>query len=132
MISSEKDNLVKIFPQKSSSTAELYQPRLNYVVSLSNNCYRFSIALDYPAALWQIDGGKLGTKLISRVMDGKWGRQTDRIEVTLNVEQSLYTRDALAKTLYARLFDFLVQVSSAVNNSTSKLNSFCQLLIFMY
>lgn len=44
-------------------------------------------------------------------MDGKWGRQTDRIEVTLNVEQALYTRNALAKALYARLFDYLVQVN---------------------
>ncbi|ODM95670.1 Unconventional myosin-If [Orchesella cincta] len=72
-------------------------------------------ALEYPAALWQIDATTLGTKLISRIMDGKWGRQTDRIEVTLNVEQALYTRNALAKALYARLFDYLVQrVNSAM------------------
>lgn len=77
-------------------------------------CMNFSycaIALEYPAALWQIDAATLGTKLISRIMDGKWGRQTDRIEVTLNVEQALYTRNALAKALYSRLFDFLVQVN---------------------
>ena len=66
--------------------------------------------LGYPAALLQIDTELLGMKLVSRVMDGKWGRQADRIEVTLGLEQALYTRDALAKALYARLFDHLVKV----------------------
>jgi len=65
----------------------------------------------YPASILQIDPDLLGTKLISRVMDGKWGRQTDRIEVTLGLEQANYTKDALAKALFARLFDFLVMVS---------------------
>lgn len=44
-------------------------------------------------------------------MDSKWGGRSESIDVTLNVEQAAYTRDALAKGLYARLFDFLVEVS---------------------
>jgi myosin-1 len=44
-------------------------------------------------------------------MDSRWGGRTESIDVTLNVEQAAYTRDALAKGLYARLFDFLVEVS---------------------
>lgn len=44
-------------------------------------------------------------------MDSKWGGRSESINVTLNVEQAAYTRDALAKGLYARLFDFLVEVS---------------------
>ena len=67
-------------------------------------------ALEYPAYLLQVDQQLLKTKLTSRTMDSKWGGQTESVEVTLNVDQAAYTRDALAKVLYARLFDFLVEV----------------------
>lgn len=45
-------------------------------------------------------------------MDSRWGGRSESITVTLNVEQAAYTRDALAKGLYARVFDFLVEVSA--------------------
>lgn len=45
-------------------------------------------------------------------MDSKWGGRSESITVTLNVEQAAYTRDALAKGLYARVFDFLVEVGA--------------------
>lgn len=44
-------------------------------------------------------------------MDSKWGGKSESINVTLNVEQACYTRDALAKALHARVFDYLVDVS---------------------
>lgn len=44
-------------------------------------------------------------------MDSKWGGKSESIHVTLNVEQACYTRDALAKALHSRVFDFLVDVS---------------------
>ena len=43
-------------------------------------------------------------------MESKWGSTTERVDVTCNVQQADQTRDALAKGLYSRLFDFLVQV----------------------
>jgi myosin heavy subunit len=43
-------------------------------------------------------------------MDSKWGGKTETIDMKLNKEQAEFTRDALAKAVYARLFDYLVQV----------------------
>jgi myosin-1 len=50
-------------------------------------------------------------KLISRKLEGKWGKQTENIDVSLNAIQAANTRDALAKALYTRLFDYLGIVS---------------------
>ncbi|CAG0905130.1 unnamed protein product, partial [Darwinula stevensoni] len=67
-----------------------------------------------PAYLFQVDQSQLATKLISRTMDGRWGGKSESIHVTLNVEQAAYTRDAWAKGVYTRLFDFIVK---AVNEA---------------
>ena len=69
-----------------------------------------SLVLDYPAYLLQVNKAALAKKLTSRVMESKWGAQTEVLDVTCNVQQAESTRDALAKGIYARLFDYLVQV----------------------
>ncbi|XP_054981018.1 unconventional myosin-If [Sorex araneus] len=73
--------------------------------------------LAFPAYLLGIDSGRLQEKLTSRKMDSRWGGRSESINVTLNVEQAAYTRDALSKGLYARLFDFLVE---AINRAMQK------------
>lgn len=66
--------------------------------------------LAFPAFLLGIDQNRLKEKVTSRKMDSKWGNAVESIDVTLNVEQACYTRDALSKALHARVFDFLVEV----------------------
>ncbi|XP_070787907.1 unconventional myosin-If [Pituophis catenifer annectens] len=73
--------------------------------------------LAFPAYLLGIDKDRLDEKLTSRKMDSKWGGRSESINVTLNVEQASYTRDALAKGLYSRVFDFLVE---SINRAIQK------------
>lgn len=69
-----------------------------------------STVLAFPAFLLGIEQHRLKEKLTSRKMDSKWGNAVESIDVTLNVEQACYTRDALSKALHSRVFDFLVEV----------------------
>lgn len=47
-------------------------------------CY---IVLEFPAYLLEIDPEALKTKLTSRIFDSKWGGKSERLDMTLNVEQ---------------------------------------------
>ncbi|KAJ8247890.1 hypothetical protein GJAV_G00251740 [Gymnothorax javanicus] len=79
--------------------------------------------LAFPAFLLGIDQQRLKEKLTSRKMDSKWGGKSESIDVTLNVEQACYTRDALSKALHARVFDYLVEsINKAMVKDHQELN----------
>ncbi|KAM6967963.1 myosin IEb [Aplochiton taeniatus] len=79
--------------------------------------------LAFPAFLLGISQDGLRSKLTSRNMDSKWGGKSESIAVTLNVEQACFSRDALSKALYSRLFDFLVDaINKAMQKEREELN----------
>ena len=81
-----------------------------YVFKHSMCPFLFISVLDYPCNLLQVDKEFLATKLTSRVMKTTWGGNTEEVVVTNNIQQAESTRDALAKGIYSRIFDFLVEV----------------------
>lgn len=92
--------------------------------------------LAFPAYLLGIDQNRLQEKLTSRKMDSKWGGKSESIDVTLNQEQACFTRDALAKALFARVFDYLVEVRVSYTlyacTLTSRLTAFPKQLKQIY
>ena len=61
-----------------------------------------------------IDAQTLGQKLISRNFDSKWGGRNERVNMELNLVQAQFARDAWAKGLYSRLFEYIVEVSTMI------------------
>eukprot|EP00730_Choanoeca_flexa_P019151 TRINITY_DN9345_c0_g3_i1.p1 TRINITY_DN9345_c0_g3~~TRINITY_DN9345_c0_g3_i1.p1 ORF type:complete len:1057 (+),score=322.91 TRINITY_DN9345_c0_g3_i1:85-3255(+) len=79
--------------------------------------------LDFPAYLIGVEPTVLQEKLTTRLMTSKWGGKNETTVVTLSVEQASYTRDSLAKSLYSRLFDYLVNtINKAMEKAHDELN----------
>ncbi|TPX68482.1 hypothetical protein SpCBS45565_g02989 [Spizellomyces sp. 'palustris'] len=86
-------------------------------------------ALAFPAYLLGVSEDLLQAKLTSRRMTtGGFGKRGSSYNVPLNVQQAQGTRDALAKALYSRLFDWIVQaVNTAMANLAAGLREKSQL-----
>ncbi|CAF4050383.1 unnamed protein product, partial [Rotaria sp. Silwood2] len=75
----------------------------NYATVLSERdlqapCAYFGIEIDY-----------LKAKLISKRLEFKEHQKNEQIDQTFTVDKAIFTRDALAKSIYSRIFDHLIQ-----------------------
>ncbi|CAB3366603.1 Hypothetical predicted protein [Cloeon dipterum] len=118
----DQDNILKL------TAGVLHLGNVSFKESGNNAVVENQEALQFPAYLFDIDIAQLNAKLTSRLFDSKWGGKSDKIDVNLNKEQALYARNALAKGIYTRIFDYLVQsvnnamVTNIVSNNTGILD----------
>ncbi|XP_076066450.1 unconventional myosin-Ie-like isoform X2 [Oratosquilla oratoria] len=79
--------------------------------------------LEFPAYLLGINSEQLEAKLKGRTFYSHWGGKSEKVEVTNNVEQAQFARDAWAKSLYARMFDYVVKtVNKAMETDSTGLD----------
>jgi myosin heavy subunit len=67
--------------------------------------------LQAPCAYFGIQIDYLKTKLISKRLEFKEHQENKQIDQTFTVDKAMFTRDALAKSIYSRIFDYLIHVN---------------------
>ena len=77
---------------------------------LSMNELSLFTDLQAPCAYFGIHTEYLKTKLISKRLEFKEQEGMKQVDQTFTVDKAIFTRDALAKSIYARIFDHLIQV----------------------
>ena len=75
-------------------------------------CIVICVDLQAPCAYFGIQTEYLRTKLISKRLEFKEQEGMKQVDQTFTVDKAIFTRDALAKSIYARIFDHLIQVLS--------------------
>lgn len=82
-----------------------FEEKGNYAAVTSDDCECFKCLkllpsfsdIQFPAFLLGLSPDAIKEKITKRRMESKWGAQTEEIDINLNVEQAVYTRDAWVK-----------------------------------
>ena len=82
---------------------------MNFVVIVHSCIIRTD--LQAPCAYFGIQTDYLKTKLISKRLEFKEHQENKQVDQTFTVDKAIFTRDALAKSIYSRIFDHLIQVN---------------------
>ncbi|CAF1255168.1 unnamed protein product [Rotaria sp. Silwood1] len=90
-------------------SSESKQSIFSLLADLQAPCAYFGIQIDY-----------LKTKLISKRLEFKEHQKNELIDQTFTVDKAIFTRDALAKSIYSRIFDYLIQAVNSAFQTTAK------------
>ena len=98
----DKNNYATVLSERGETEGEVFFSRWS-TSSLSD--------LHAPCLYFGIQSEHLKTKLISKRLDIKEHSGTTQVDQTFTVDKAIFTRDALAKSVYSRIFDYLIQVT---------------------
>ncbi|UJR31428.1 hypothetical protein I4U23_018921 [Adineta vaga] len=76
--------------------------------------------LQAPCAYFGIQIEYLKTKLISKRLEFKEHQENKQVDQTFTVDKAIFTRDALAKSIYSRIFDHLIQAINSAFQTTAR------------
>ncbi|CAF5221104.1 unnamed protein product, partial [Rotaria magnacalcarata] len=85
-----------------------------------SNSILICLDLQAPCAYFGIQTEHLKKKLISKKLEFKKEEGPEVIDQTFTVDKAIFTRDALAKSTYSRIFDHLIKVVNGIFQTSTK------------
>lgn len=90
--------------------SERGKQRFSKINESKSDTTTFHLDLHAPCLYFGISSEHLKIKLISKRLDIKEHSGNTQVDQTFTVDKAIFTRDALAKSIYSRIFDYLIQV----------------------
>lgn len=87
--------------------------------------FSFNSEIDFCSSNFGISAEDLKRKLTSKQLEFKEQQENKRVEQSFTKEKAIFSRDALAKSIYARIFEFLIQVFFSSKQTRKMFESLC-------